>query len=331
MTIQSLEEYLRLKIDLLRDCNIIRDTRGHSRIPCFVLEKPAKLQSPIVDAAVKRSQPPRNATKFFMKIYQTDRVQDLQNIASTYHKAKVPTAQTIKLGYLSEIDQTYCIYEYIEGKTLRELLKQNSADCLERIGYRTGTELGNFRKVPVPENDFLSDFHRKLLQLLHNAHLQKRNYNKTHTVKLPRVNLQRLERSLWHLKTVIDRTELNFTHGDINLYNIIFHAQTPYFIDTDGSGVSLRGLDFRGNCWWGWTGNNTEREQAVYRGIYRGYFADQIPDSFHQELGFAIIYEFLLRLERYANVDEQTYYSFLRWHDILERTKYFENYQFYWF
>ena len=152
MTIQSLEEYLRLKIDLLRDCNIIRDTRGHSRIPCFVLEKPAKLQSPIVDAAVKRSQPPRNATKFFMKIYPTDRVQDLQNIASTYHKAKVPTAQTIKLGYLSEIDQTYCIYEYIEGKTLRELLKQNSADCLERIGYRTGTELGNFRKVPVPED-----------------------------------------------------------------------------------------------------------------------------------------------------------------------------------
>lgn len=317
MTVLSLEAYLRQEIAFLRDCQIRRDTRGHSRIPCFVIEKPADV--------------PGSHTQFFMKLYPTDRTHDLRQIESFYRQTQVPTAKIVQLGYLPDTEQTYCIYEFITGKTLRELLQKTSANGLEDIGYQTGVELSKFRQVTSSDQSLRNDFSRHLKLLLNNAHTQKRNYNKTHHRKLPRINLRKLEQSLWQLKNVTDQVELTFTHGDINLYNIILHNCHPVFIDTDGGKITYRALDFRGNCWWGWTGNNTEREQAIYRGIYRGYFADEIPVEFHQELGFAIIYEFLLRLQRYEGINEQTYYSFLRWHDILERTKYFENYHFDWF
>lgn len=317
MTVLSLEAYLRQEIAFLHDCQIRRDTRGHSRIPCFVIEKPADV--------------PGSHTQFFMKLYPTDRTHDLRQIESIYRQTQVPTAKIVQLGYLPDTEQTYCIYEFITGQTLRELLKILPADQLESIGYRTGQELGKFRQIISQDQTSRNLIYQSLAQLLQIAHAQKRHYNQSHHRKLPRVNLQRLERSLQQLQTVTDHIELSFTHGDINLYNIILHHNQPYFIDTDGGSISLRSLDFRGNCWWGWTGNNTEREQAIYRGIYRGYFTDEIPVEFHQELGFAIIYEFLLRLQRYKNIDEQTYYSFLRWHDIFEQTKYFENYHFDWF
>lgn len=309
-----IEAELRREIQFLQDYDMQRDLRGHSRVPCFILQNQ------------------ETATKYFMKLYDGQRAEELALIQQIYERAEVPTARTIKVLDLATSNQTCCIYEFITGPTLRELLRKQPADSLQQIGYQVGVDLKKLAHTQLARDQFSKTvFDENLEALLQNAHLQKRNYNVKNHQKLPRINLRRLERSITALKAVVDEIPPTFTHGDINLYNIILHDDTPYLIDTDGGGLSWRALDFRGNCWWGWTGNNTESEHAVYRGIYQGYFMNHIPASFHQELGFAIIYEFLLRLKRYENIDQQTYYSFLRWHDILELTNYFENYHFDWF
>ncbi len=319
----QLEDWLSQNLELLQNYHLTRDLRGHSRVPCYVLNlKDDEHQNP---ASTQLPQ------KLFMKLYPTNRVQDLQCIQSLYQQAQIPTAQILQLGYLEETNQTYCAYEFIEGKTLRELLKQKSVTNLEDIGYRTGAELGKMQHISHRETTLYDELHQEIQQLFKNAHQQKYNYNHRHEIKLPTVNLHKLQHSLEKLELIVRQIPPTFVHGDINLYNIILNQDQPVFIDTDGSKISTRALDFRGNCWWGWTGNNTERERAVYRGIYRGYFSDHIPNSFHAELCFAIIYEFLLRLKRYQDIDEQTYYSFLRWHDIFQLTNYFQNYRFDWF
>ncbi len=314
MNDQDREATLRREIPFLRDYDLQRDLRGHSRVPCFILQNR------------------QTADRYFMKLYNGQRADELTLIQQVYERAKVPTARIIKTINLASSHQTCCIYEFITGPTLRELLRERPADQLQWIGYQVGTDLRKLAHTEAPQAQFQKAvFAENLRTLLHNAHTQKRNYNASHSQKLPRINLRRLERSITGLKAVVYEIPPTFTHGDINLYNIILHDGTPYLIDTDGGGLSWSALDFRGNCWWGWTGNNTESEHAVYRGIYQGYFRNHIPSSFHQELGFAIIYEFLSRLQRYAGIDEQTYYSFLRWHDILKLTNYFENYHFDWF
>ena len=108
---------------------------------------------------------------------------------------------------------------------------------------------------------------------------------------------------------------------------------TLYFIDTSNGKSSFRSLDFRGNCWFGWDGDNKINEQAMYRGIYKGLFKGEIPEQFNKELAFTIIYEFFLKInDGYRKKDmEKIKYNFHKFGDIFDRTNYFENYKFEWF
>lgn len=303
--------FLQTKIRLLRDSIIEQDFRGHSRVPCFVVTK--------------------SKEKYFVKLYPSDRVQNLKDIEATYAKLKIPTANIVSVQYLPELDRTFCAYKYITGPTFNELLSQKPLKFIEDLGHRIGEELRKFSQVQGDPAEFQQSLERELADLMQNVRHQKELYNSKNSEKLPEIDLDRLERSLNYLKRAIYATTPTFVHSDINLNNVIIHEDKPYIIDTDGGKIKFRALDFRGNCWWGWTGDNVERERAAYRGIYRGLFRDQIPDSFHQELAFTMIYEFILRVQKYVGDNEQIHYSFLRWHENLEKTNYFEGYRFSWF
>lgn len=302
---------LRQKIPFLRGYKLTRDLRGHSRALCYVLQKPQQ--------------------KFFMKIYTGERVAKLKYINSLYRLLQVPTAEIIEVGYLPDSDQTFCIYEYIDGETVGEMARKASLEELADIGRKVGLEIRKFATLKGNASAFRESLDFELNELLQNTRAQKQLYEQTNLEKLPEVDLDRLEKSLHSLKTAVYATEPVFVHSDINLNNIILRDGKPVLIDTEGGKIKFRALDFRGNCWWGWSGDNVEREQAIYRGIYQGLFDNNIPDNFHQELSFTMIYEFLLRNRRYENDLEQIHYSFLRWHDNLEQTNYFENYRFSWF
>lgn len=299
------------KVDFLRAYNIERDLRGHSRALCYI--------------ATSKS------TKFFIKVYHDNRIDELKYIESIYSILNINTAKIIQVDFLPETDATYCIYEFIDGPTFNELLPILPESELEQKGYQVGQEVRKFSAVKGEPEKFQQAFDQELEDLLKLNRTKQLEYNQSHFEPLPKIDLDRLEKSINHLKTFIYATEPVFVHSDINLNNIIFHQDQPYFIDTEGGKIKFRALDFRGNCWWGWTGDNVDKERAVYRGIYCGIFQNKIPDEFHKELAFTMIYEFLLRNKRYENDPEQIHYSFLRWHDNLEQTNYFENYHFEWF
>lgn len=299
------------KINLLQNCNIVRDLRGHSRALCYIAKS--------------------STDKYFIKVYSGDRTSELFYIESIYDLLQIHTAHIIQANYLVELDATYCVYEFIEGPTLNELLPQLSIDELEQKGHQVGCKLNKFSSIKGDVQKFQCAFDQELSELLSLNRAKQLEYNNSHAEKLPAIDLDRLEKSLEVLKPAIYASDPVFIHSDINLNNIITHQAQPYFIDTEGGKIKFRALDFRGNCWWGWTGENVDKERAIYRGIYRGLFHDQIPDIFHQELSFTMIYEFLLRNQRYKDDPEQIHYSFLRWHDNLEQTNYFENYHFEWF
>lgn len=346
----KIEQYLRQQIPFLSGSTMQRDTRGHSRATCFVIDfsNPTDITthsqaSPVshdhissalassTSVGLNNASSDRSTQKCFAKVYPDYRTDDLRRIEQTYHQLQVNTANIVHVQYLPDTNETFCAYEFITGPTFNDLLSQKPLSFIENLGYRIGAELHKFSQIQGDPVKFQQSLDRELATLLQNARRQKLLYNSKYSEKLPEVDLDRLERSLNHLKQAIYATTPTFVHSDINLNNVIIHAGEPYIIDTDGGKIKFRALDFRGNCWWGWTGDNVDRERAAYRGIYRGLFQDHIPDSFHQELAFTMIYEFILRVQRYTGDDEQVHYSFLRWHDNLEQTNYFENYRFGWF
>lgn len=319
LTINNVEQKLQqllAQVPFFQNAKLSQDTRGHSGVLCLVVER-SELQSP--------------TQKFFAKVYPGDNRAHLLAVEQIYQQLNIPTAKIVNLQYLPATNETICSYEYIKGPTLKEILPQCTVAEYEALGYQVGAELRKFSAITGDPQKFQTEFDVELKQLWQNIFQQKSEYNLTQTDKLPVINLHRLRKNFEQLKTYVYATTPVFVHNDINLSNIIIYQGRPYFIDTDGGAIKFRALDFRGNCWWGWTGNQVTKERAVYRGIYRGLFQDQIPASFHHELAFTMIYEFILRVYKYRNDPEQIHYSFLRWYDILTLTHYFENYHFSWF
>ena len=303
------EEILKLKDDTTK---IQQDFRGHSRALRYICEK--------------------NNQKYFIKIYNNNRIEDLLKIENVYKKTKIPTARIIEKAYLEEIDKTYVVYEYIEGKTLKELTKELEIEEIEKIGNRVGNYLARLKAIKGKTEDVKNSYELEFKKLTDNLYFMKNQYEEKTNKKLAPIDLERLCKNFSKYKEYVYKLESTFIHGDINLSNVIVKDGETYFIDTDGGKFSFRSLDFRGNCWYGWDGDNKEKEQAMFHGIYKGLFDANIPDEFNKELAFTVIYEFLLKVyepNKTGNL-EKLEATFNKFNDIFVRTNYFENYKFEW-
>lgn len=301
------------KINFFNKCIILeQDFRGHSSALRFICELENQ--------------------KYFVKIYLNDRVNDLNLIQAIYNKLGIPTSNLVEVGYLSEDNKTYAVYEYVEGKTLFELTKENDIAELETIGMSVGYYLARFKSIECDRLDVINLHEVEFKKLIKTLYLAKEKYEKVVGNDLAIIDLDRLCTIFNEIKKSVYQLQPSFIHGDINLHNVIIKNNEAYFIDTDGGKFSFRSLDFRGNCWFCWDGDNKLAEQAMYRGIYKGLFNGNIPDLFHQELAFTIIYEFLLKIHKSYETENfgQMKYMFDKFSNIFIETNYFDNYKFEW-
>jgi len=167
---------------------------------------------------------------------------------------------------------------------------------------------------------------------IENLYYMKDYYDKNGNCELKCIDIDRLCSNFCEYKKYIYTTKPTFIHKDINLNNVLTKDNNIYFIDTDGGKFSFSVLDFRGICWWTWDGENKGKEQAMYRGIFKGLLGNNIPYTFHKELAFTIIYEFLLKIEEVNKTKDlkRMEYIFSKFGDIFNKTNYFEDYRFDW-
>ena len=304
---EKLKKYLQ---EILKhNVSLERDTRGHSSALNYIV---------IGDKE-----------KYYVKIYTGNREKGISMIQDIYQRLAIPTAKVIHKQYKKSIDGTIVIYEYIEGCTLYELTKILEIEQLEQIGIKIGKEIKKFEKVKIDNKNYIKDFNEEIKQLTIQAINIKDRYEKE-CGKLPAIDLTKLINKFNNLKKYILEDKPIFIHNDINYNNIIIKGDLPYFIDTDGGKIKFRALDFRGICWWGWSGDNKEKERSIYRGIFDGIFDYQIPIEFHKQIEFTIIYEFLLRLSNYKDDNEEVRYGFEKFKPIFEECNYFEDCKFKW-
>ena len=234
---------------------------------------------------------------------------------------------------LNDLDKTFVVYEYIDGKELIDLTRKLSVEEIENIGLQVGENLSKFKKIKYNKQEIIDLNDKEFNKLINILYISKDFYEKNESEKLYYIDLDRLCDDFLEYKKYVYKNEPTFIHGDINLHNVIVKDGKTYFIDTSNGKSSFRSLDFRGNCWFGWDGDNKINEQAMYRGIYKGLFNGEIPEQFNKELAFTIIYEFFLKInDGYSKKDmEKIKYNFHKFGDIFDRTNYFENYKFEWF
>ncbi len=299
------DEVLLESIPFLKGCfSVTQDLRGHSSALRYVCVK--------------------DGITYFVKIYKNNRIEELDSIQSIYDRLGIPTPKIVENGYLEVYDKTYVIYEYIKGKTLKELTEELEVEELEMIGKMVGNYLSKFKNISDNKEILIKTCNSEFESLIEILFKIKKNKF---------INTDRVIRNFNYLKEYLYETCPSFIHKDVNLNNVIIYNNVPYFVDTDGGKISFCALDFRGICWWTWDGDNKLNEQAMYRGIFQGLFNNKIPDNFHKEIAFTIYYEFLLKVqEAFVNNDhDRMDFIFKKFGKIFAKTNYFENYKFEWF
>lgn len=205
-------------------------------------------------------------------------------------------------------------------------MDDNSCEDLEKMGYMVGSYLRKFNDVIADSKSIINNLEQELNEMKEIAFTKQKEFE-----SLNFIDLNRLFKSLDKVKEYVYSTKPKFIHGGLTFNNVIIKDRLPYFIDTDGGKYSFRTIDFRGNWWWTWSGENILKEQALYRGIYKGLFDNSIPKEFHQELAFTMIYTFLYRLRKYQGSPNEVKFTFSKFKTMFDNTSYFENYTFSWF
>lgn len=307
------ENRLLKQISFFESCSSIeQDFRGHSSALRYICEK--------------------NNQKYFIKIYKNNRLKDIKYIDSIYKELQIPTAEIFELDYFEKFDRTFVVYEFIEGKTLLELTKELSLKEIEDIGKSIGKYLSKFKTLKCDEETVISLFEKEIKKLIENLYYMKDYYDKNGNSGLKCIDIDRLYSNFCEYKKYIYATKPAFIHKDINLNNVLVKDNNIFFIDTDGGKFSFSVLDFRGICWWTWDGENKVKEQAMYRGIFKGLLGNNIPYTFNKELAFTVMYEFLLKIEEVSKSKDlkRMEYIFSKFGDIFIETNYFKNYRFDW-
>lgn len=264
--------------------------------------------------------------KYFLKVFNGNTEDKLNEIYEIYTKYNIPTPKLVYLKYFSEIDKTCLVNEYIKGKTLLEVMEEESVVDLENLAFRIGKTLQQFPLSASCKTDIIITMNNELEELKKNAINLQNQVN-----DLAIIDLRRIFDSLEINKKYVYSSDSYFIHGDITFNNILISNDNFYLIDIESGRESFRILNFKGNWWWTWNGTNILKEQAIYRGIYKGLFDAEIPKKFHKELGFTMIYTFLSRLNKYRENTGEVQYTFSKFKEMFDNTNYFENYYFSWF
>ena len=267
-----------------------------------------------------------NEEKYFVKIIDGNIEKKLIKIYRIYNDNNILTPKIVYLKYFEDIDKTCIVSYYIDGKSLLDIMNNKSCDELEKIGFFVGNKLRKFKYDTSNKKNIIDNLNKKLENMKKNAYILQDKFT-----NLPFIDLDRIFKSLENNKKYVYLTKPKFIHGDVTFNNVILKDDKIYFIDIDGGKYNFRSLDFKGNWWWTWQGDNILKEQALYRGIYKGLFCGIIPKQFHKELAFTMIYTFLSRLEKYKDNYYEIQYTFLKFKEMFEKTDYYEDYYFEWF
>ena len=100
--------------------------------------------------------------KYFVKIIDGNIEKRLIKIYKIYSDNNILTPKMIYLKYFEDIDKTCVITEYIDGKSLLDIINNKSCDELEKIGISVGNNLRNFKYDVSDKNNIIDDLNKKL-------------------------------------------------------------------------------------------------------------------------------------------------------------------------
>lgn len=263
----------------------------------------------------------RNDKQYFLKIMKNrpNATLRIKEIRKAYQECNIDTANLIDCGVMEQEDLYYCIYDWIEGTPLSELIKENKVDYFYAIGKEIGEKLKAFEKYKKPTQYIekagslkkrIDDWFKVIDQIPQKEMKKYFTSEQINTIK---------SKMLVYQKS-FDQQEQCLVHTDIKLGNILVKEKQIYLIDIEDMcydyeicnlirwPINVFMNDIRGNC-----------EKAFQKGILEILGKEKNEKEIVEQTLFLYMANFcsvvprkiktknkLEQLELYQNAYEQT-------------------------
>lgn len=231
-------------------------------------------------------------------------LQRFRTICQIYQQASIRSLEYLGYGYYAT--RPFYLYRYIAGENLKTL---SNTSYTVRETYQAGVQAGrtlqhlqnlppqDFPTIPREDLDALVLHGQQLYrQLLHDQMV----YRLLQKHQLPPL-LSSLMPIFAHAATIFADLSPALIHGDIKRSNIIIDpAGHQHFIDIGAMKVSYAVFNFRYQIIWDLLPENRQR-RAFTRGFFDGFFDQQYPKTFHQQIIFISVLNFLEHTTKFSH------------------------------
>ena len=244
----------------------------------------------------------RNESNFFLKIFNgkltKKEKKKIKNCISIYKKLNIKSLSIIDMGNISNSDNYYIVYNFIEGINLKEYTKINnfSPSDIRKFGEKIGQELlklKNYKDYNIEL--FISEKIEDLVEttinnfdLLLNNNLYKNIILEYFDTK----ELNQLKSKLIEYYSFLKNVPQNLIHGDIKRANIMVNENKEFYItDIESMQVNYDVLNFRYQITWSLF-EGSEKEYEFVNGYFNGIYDGRRPKDFNYHIIFIIILNF---------------------------------------
>ncbi len=226
------------------------------------------------DSPVKKYLLLKDSKKYILRLYNqnfiSSRLVAFNNIKKLYVNG-IHVPKPIEIGSCNDSQYAYMILEWVNGKSIEDLIKSNNEQTAIQFGIKSGQELRKLHSVESYNNpNIFLEYKEKI----------SKKKAKFLSLGLRYDDILFIFDYLEKSRSLLHNNQSSIIHGDIHAGNIILSDDNKqFFIDLDVCKKSASWYDLASNACL--LNNN-----MYYVGLFDGYFNEKIPDTFWEVYTF---------------------------------------------
>ena len=243
----------------------------------------------------------RGKNKFFLKIFKE--ILDIELVReyiSIYNKLNIKSLEIIDFGYIDYLYKYYIVYNFIEGKNLKEYTKNNQCDLedVRKMGTLIGKELLKLKQYENYNHNLLicDDINAISENAKENFNLimQNKTYRDIVLKHFTEEDINNLYKKITEYSSIFKDIQPRLIHGDIKRSNFMVSKNNELYItDIESMKVSYDVLNFKYQITWSLF-EGSEKEAAFVKGYFDAIYSNTRPKNFNNSIIFTMILNFFL-------------------------------------
>jgi len=244
----------------------------------------------------------RDDKNYFIKIfkdkYSENKIRKCKEIIQIYNKIDVKTLEIIDYGIVKELDGYYIVYNFIEGKCLKDFTNTDeySLEDVRMYGKYIGEKMLKLKNYKEYSDDLFkfSDIKFKVDTVIYNYFegLKDKKINEIVTKRFSINDLNILKSKLEKYSKLLYNMKPGLINGDIKRSNIMVDSNKEiYIVDIESMKVDFDVMNFRHQMTWSLF-NGNEKETYFVKGYFDGLYGNTRPKDFDKFVIFIMIFNF---------------------------------------